>query len=314
MRIRNSYGQYWYVASNISYDIYYNNDRHRELLVASDDVEIVNQGAIVEVPGKGKVLTTISAEFAALAGKWGFNTAYICPNIKNAKHVNTLGGLGDALDDKILHIRQLAGRVTFIKKLLMFPMECVVFRHILGPVWDAYRCGKCCDHDLQLPKGLNRGDLMPRPVLVVIDKNSGEAFVDDIEKISEIIKKSSTTTIDSLAMATDIYNMCIEFYEKAYSYASRRWVIIANAIFELGVNDSGQVCFGGGFMTPDSALFWDKADFYVGEYPKQFGIHPIDRYIEDLRSYGINKSYIPRPVLKDAKRGYEKLNQMLFSS
>src|SRR6185312_932552 len=64
---------------------------------------------------------------------------------------------------------QLEGRTMLVKKLEMFPVECVVRGYLSGSGWKEYqKLGTVCG--LPLPKGLRESDRLPEPIFTPSSK------------------------------------------------------------------------------------------------------------------------------------------------
>src|SRR4249920_3452660 len=101
-------------------------DDERLLLVARDRISTFDVVLPTEIPGKGRVLTGLSAF-------WFARTREICAN-------HLLGLRPD-------------GRSSECRRLEMLPLECVVRGYLAGSGWKDYgETGAVCGHEL--PSGL----------------------------------------------------------------------------------------------------------------------------------------------------------------
>src|SRR5206468_12711275 len=119
-------------------DIYDAGDRL--LMVASDRISTYDVVHPTPIPGKGQVLTGISAF-------WFERTGHIVPN-----HVVSFTEVPD----------EVRGRAMLVDRLEMFPAECVVRGYITGQGWKDYladdaACG------IQLPDALREHEQLPEP-------------------------------------------------------------------------------------------------------------------------------------------------------
>src|SRR4249920_3423612 len=111
-------------------------DDERLLLVARDRISTFDVVLPTEIPGKGRVLTGLSAF-------WFARTREICAN-------HLLGLPPD-------------GRSTECRRLEMLPLECVVRGYITGSGWKDYRrTGGTSGH--ALPPGLVESGRLPAPI------------------------------------------------------------------------------------------------------------------------------------------------------
>ncbi|MGH9483126.1 MAG: phosphoribosylaminoimidazolesuccinocarboxamide synthase, partial [Terriglobales bacterium] len=128
----------------------------RLLLVASDRLSAFDVVLPTPIPDKGAVLTQISLFwFEFLRG--------VCRN-----HLITA-----RLEEFPAAVRadaeQLRGRSMLVRKLQMFPVECVVRGYLSGSGWKEYqRLGTVCG--LKLPPGLRESERLPEPIFTPSSK------------------------------------------------------------------------------------------------------------------------------------------------
>src|SRR5689334_2141962 len=110
------------------------------LMVASDRISIYDVVMPTPIPDKGKVLNRIS-EF------WFELTGDIVPN-----HF-----VSDDVPDEV------AERAMRVRRLEMYPVECVVRGYLSGSGWKEYKNGGAvCG--IELPGGLLESDKLPEPI------------------------------------------------------------------------------------------------------------------------------------------------------
>src|SRR3954469_5882011 len=97
----------------------YESGEDRLLLVASDRISTYDVVHPTPIPGKGQVLTGISAF-------WFERTRHIVPH-----HVVSFTDVPEGL----------RGRAMLVDRLEMFPVECVVRGYITGSGWKDYQAG-----------------------------------------------------------------------------------------------------------------------------------------------------------------------------
>ena len=119
------------------------------LLVASDRLsafDVVFPGGI---PGKGRVLTQLSA--------WFFEqTRQIAPN-----HLITADTR--EMPEPVRSTPALAGRTTLCRRGKVLPVECIVRGYLEGSGWKEYqKTGAICG--VKLPAGLQRRSRLPEPI------------------------------------------------------------------------------------------------------------------------------------------------------
>ncbi len=196
----------------------------RLLVVASDRVSAFDHVLRPGIPGKGELLTRLSAWwFARLAGV--------------PSHV---------LPDPVP--RAVVGRAMVVRRLAMFPIECVVRGYLSGSGWKEYRAtGSVCG--VPLPEGLGEGDRLPEPIYTPAWKApQGEH--------DENIPFERTVELVGEPVARRLRSMSLEVFSRASAIAEARGVILADTKFEFG-DDAGTITLADEVLTSDSSRYWD---------------------------------------------------------
>jgi phosphoribosylaminoimidazole-succinocarboxamide synthase len=214
------------------------------IMVASDRISAFDVVLPEPIPDKGKVLTQMSIF-------WFETTGSIIPN--------------HFIDENVP--ADVAGRAIRVKKLQMYPVECVVRGYITGSGWKEYReSGSVCG--IELPAGLQESDQLPEPIFTPATKAEiGEHDENvDFDRAVEII--GSRPLMEELRRAS------IELYEHARTHAYERGIILADTKFEFGASHGAEVVLGDEVLTPDSSRFWPADDYEPGRgqasFDKQF--------------------------------------------
>ena len=127
------------------------------LMVASDRISTYDVVHPTPIPGKGQVLTGISAF-------WFERTGHIVPN-----HIVSFTDVPD----------EVKGRGLLVERLEMIPIECVVRGYITGSGWKDYKAsGEVCG--IRLPEGLQESQQLPEDVVA----RTRELYVDAYERIT----------------------------------------------------------------------------------------------------------------------------------
>jgi phosphoribosylaminoimidazole-succinocarboxamide synthase len=159
----------------------------------------------------------------------------------------------------------LSGRSVIVKKVKIYPIECVVRGYITGSGWEEYsKTGKI--GDLKLPKNLEKCDRLPEAVFTPSTKEvKGHDVTITIKRAKKIF---GAQTINYLQEKS------IELYMKASEYAMRRGIIIADTKFEFGASEDDKIILADEVLTPDSSRFWPLDEYKPGRdqdsYDKQF--------------------------------------------
>jgi phosphoribosylaminoimidazole-succinocarboxamide synthase len=217
------------------------------IMVASDRISAYDVVLPDPIPDKGKVLTQMSIF-------WFETTDGIVPN--------------HFLDEDVP--AEAAGRAIRVKKLEMYPVECVVRGYITGSGWKEYKASQSvCG--IGLPAGLEESEKLPEPIFTPATKAElGDHDENiDFDRAAEII--------GSRPLMEELRRISIALYEHAATHALERGIILADTKFEFGASPGAEIVLGDEVLTPDSSRFW-PAD----EYEKGRGQASFDKqYVRD---------------------------------
>ena len=232
----------------------------RLLLVASDRLSAFDVVLPDGIPGKGKVLTQISAFwFRKLAG--------LIPN-----HMLSVDPREYPADARV-HADLLAGRSMLCRKTDPFPVECVVRGYLSGSGWAEYReRGEVCG--IRLPAGLVESARLPEPVFTPATKEEkGKHDVNiSFDRMCRILGKETSETLREAALS---------IYREAAGYALGKGIIIADTKFEFGLRD-GEILWIDEALTPDSSRFWPAEGYRPGGPQKSFDKQFVRDYLLTL--------------------------------
>ncbi len=214
------------------------------LMIASDRISIYDVVMPTAIPEKGKVLTQMSVF-------WFETTGEIVPNHLLSEDVP----------------EEVADRALRVRKLEMYPVECVVRGYLSGSGWKEYResrsvCG------IELPDGLLESDRLPEPIFTPATKAElGEHDENiDFERAAEIV--------GDRALMEELRRVSIDLYSHAAKHAAARGIILADTKFEFGRHAGAEVVLADEVLTPDSSRFWPADRYEPGKtqpsFDKQF--------------------------------------------
>jgi phosphoribosylaminoimidazole-succinocarboxamide synthase len=235
------------------------------IMVASDRISAYDVVLPDPIPDKGRVLTQMSIF-------WFEQTTGIVPN--------------HFLDEDVPP--EAAGRGIRVRRLQMYPVECVVRGYITGSGWKEYResqsvCG------IELPAGLEESEKLPEPIFTPATKAEvGEHDENiDIDRAAEIL--------GSRALIEELRRISIELYEHAAAHALERGIILADTKFEFGSSPGAEIVLGDEVLTPDSSRFWPADTYEPGRGQASFD----KQYVRDwLDESGWDRNP-PAPKLPD---------------
>jgi phosphoribosylaminoimidazole-succinocarboxamide synthase len=257
-----------HVASGKVREIY-ELDADRLLLVASDRISTFDVVLPTEIPGKGQVLTGLSAF-------WFARTPDICTN-------------------HLLHVRE-DGRSTECRRLEMLAIECVVRGYLAGSGWKDYqRSGQTSGR--VLPEGLRESDRLPEPIFTPSTKAT--------EGHDENIDAEAAACLVGEERFREVERASIELYRFAADYAAERGIIIADTKFEFGVDADGTLVLADEVLTPDSSRFWPADEYEPGGPQPSFDKQYVRDYCETL---GWDKTApgpeLPQEIVDGTRRRY----------
>ena len=240
-------------------DIYEIDDKHL-LIVTTDRLSAFDVVLPDPIPGKGRVLTSVS-------NFWFEKMKGIIPN-----HLANLK-LEDVIPDPEQRA-QVTGRSIIVKRLTPLPVEAIVRGYLIGSGWKDYQLsGSVCG--ITLPKGLKQAQQLPE----VIYTPSSKATVGEHD---ENITFEQTIPLLGKKIAEKIKDISIRLYTEAALFAKERGIIIADTKFEFGLDNDGELYLIDEALTPDSSRFWPAEQYQTGISPPSFDKQYIRDYLETL--------------------------------
>ena len=267
-------------------DIYALDDRHM-LIVTTDRLSAFDVVLPDPIPGKGRVLTSIS-------NYWFGRTGHIVPNHLAGATFPLERAVADAADRALLQDRAIV-----VKKLKALPVEAVVRGYLIGSGWKDYQAsGAICG--IALPKGLRMADKLPEAIFTPSTK-APKGHHDEnvgIDEIAQLIGADLTAQVRETA---------IRLYQYAAAHAVARGIIIADTKFEFGVDERGTLTLIDEALTPDSSRFWPMDTYAPGSSPPSFDKQFVRDYLETL---DWNKTApgpkLPADIIRKTSEKYEE--------
>jgi phosphoribosylaminoimidazole-succinocarboxamide synthase len=163
----------------------------------------------------------------------------------------------------------LGGRSVIVKKVKIYPIECVVRGYITGSGLEEYKKTGMIG-DLKLPPNLSKCDRLPEAIFTPTTKEvSGHDVAITINKAKKIF---GAEIIEFLKKKS------IELYMKASEYAIRQGIIIADTKFEFGITDD-KIILADEALTPDSSRFWPLNEYVPGREQQSFDKQYVRDYL-----------------------------------
>jgi phosphoribosylaminoimidazole-succinocarboxamide synthase len=245
------------------------------IMVASDRISAYDVVLPDPIPDKGKVLTQMSIF-------WFETTGGIVPN--------------HFLDEDVP--AEVAGCGMRVKRLDMYPVECVVRGYITGSGWTEYQDdGTVCG--IELPAGLQESEKLPEPIFTPATK----AEIGDHDENIDFDRAAEV--VGSRSLLTELRRISIELYEHAAAHALERGIILADTKFEFGASPGAEIVLGDEVLTPDSSRFWPADEYEPGRAQASFD----KQYVRDwLNQAGWDHSppapHLPEEVIANTAAKY----------
>jgi phosphoribosylaminoimidazole-succinocarboxamide synthase len=261
------------------------------LIVATDRISAFDFIMPSPVPGKGEVLTRMSAF-------WFGKTGDIIPNHLVSTNPDEYPAVC-APYRELLH-----GRSMLVKKAKPLPVECIVRGYLSGSGWKDYSSGKPVS-GIALPAGLKESSRLPETLFTPSTKAA------DGEHDLPIGRKEMENIIGA-ELTEQVMRASLAVYERAVAIADRAGIIIADTKMEFGLLD-GKLILIDELLTPDSSRFWPKDDYEAGRPQKSFDKQFLRDY---LLSIGWNQKppapELPAEIIaKTGDKYREALNRLV---
>jgi phosphoribosylaminoimidazole-succinocarboxamide synthase len=230
------------------------------LIVASDRISCFGVVLPTKIPGKGNILTALSAywfrEMEDIVGNHLLTAdveqfPFICRRYKE----------------------QLEGRSMLVKRAIPTRVECIVRGYLFGSVWQEYReRGEVCG--IRLPEGLVEASHLKEPLFIPSTKESLGAHHDNItfQQMVDIVGQEK---------AVKMRDFSIAIYLRAREMAEAGGIIIADTKLTFGFVD-GRLILIDELLTPDSSRFWPVESYQPGQLPESFGRQYVRDYLLSL--------------------------------
>ena len=223
----------------------------RLLMVASDRISAYDVVLPTLIPDKGKVLTGLSVF-------WFQRTSDIVANHFLSSDVP----------------EEARGRGIVVKKLDIFPVECVVRGYLSGSGWKEYKqsrsvCG------IELPAGLRESDRLPEPIFTPATKAElGEHDENiDFDRAAAIVGDGG--------LMEELRRVSLALYSAAAGHAERNGIILADTKFELGRAEDGSIVLADEVLTPDSSRFWPADRYEPGRSQPSFDKQYVRDWLDE---------------------------------
>jgi phosphoribosylaminoimidazole-succinocarboxamide synthase len=260
----------------------------RLLFVATDRISAFDCIMPDPIPGKGAVLTGLSAF-------WFRRLDFIENHVLATRFEDFPAALHPFRE-------QLEGRSMIVKKAEPLPVECVVRGFLAGSGWKEYAATGAISGQ-PLPHGFRLSEALPHTMFTPSTKaTSGH---------DENITWDECRRILGDDVAEQVRAVSIRLYEAGRDYAREKGIIVADTKFEFGLLD-GRVLLIDEVLTPDSSRFWPADRYQPGTNPPSFDKQFLRDYLEML---DWNKTppapKLPPEVIRQTARKYREAFERL---
>ena len=256
---------------------------HLVLIVASDRISAFDHIHSPDIPGKGKNLTEVTS--------WWFE------RLDYPNH----------LSDELEVPKEVQGRAVIVKKLEMYPVECVVRGYLAGSGYKEYlETGKVCG--IELPQGLDNGDRLPHPIFTPAYKAPQGEKDENIsfERVAELVGPD---------IAERLRDDSIRIFINASQAAEKAGLILADTKFEFG-NDprTNVLTLGDEVLTPDSSRYWDRGEWESGRRDTSFDKQIVRNWLEENWDKVSQPPTLPEDIVSLTAQRYKMLAEKLTSN
>ena len=256
---------------------------HLVLIVASDRISAFDHIHSPDIPGKGKNLTEVTS--------WWFERLDYPNHLSNELEVP----------------KEVQGRAVIVKKLEMYPVECVVRGYLAGSGYKEYlETGKVCG--IELPEGLENGDRLPHPIFTPAYKAPQGEKDENIsfERVAELVGPD---------IAERLRDDSLRIFINASQAAEKAGLILADTKFEFGNDPRTTVLtLGDEVLTPDSSRYWDRGEWESGRRDTSFDKQIVRNWLEENWDKVSQPPTLPEDIVSLTAKRYGLLAEKLTSN
>jgi phosphoribosylaminoimidazole-succinocarboxamide synthase len=261
------------------------------LIVATDRISAFDVIMPDPIPGKGAILTKMSAF-------WFYKMQNIVENhlVSTSPH--------DFPRECGPYLEYLKDRSMLVKKAEPLLIECVVRGYLSGSGWQDYLQGGSVS-GIKLPAGLKESAKLSE--LLFTPSTKAPAGEHDMA-----ITRKEMEDIIGVERTDKIIAISLTVYARAAKIAEEAGIIIADTKMEFGIIDDRLILIDE-LLTPDSSRFWPKEDYEAGRPQKSFDKQFLRDYLISIKW---NKKppapELPAEIIEKTREKYEEaLNRIV---
>ncbi len=279
---------------------------HRVAIVATDRLSAFDVVLPTPIPGKGRVLTALSAWWFRWLESRGLGPTHFISDRPDLP--------ASAFDvDGATDPASLRWRTTIAHRGDIIKLECVVRGYLEGSGWKDYRAtGRVSG--IELPDGLRQCDRLPEPIFTP----STKAEPPEHDEPISIEKASAFLGAD---LVGQLRERSLAIYGAAAEHAASRGIILADTKFEFAFpldasRGSREPMLADEALTPDSSRFWPADGYEPGHAQPSFDKQFVREYLMGLVERGSWDKNDPGPelpedVVKQTAERYETALRLL---
>src|SRR5690242_7134504 len=236
----------------------YEVDDDKLLIIQTDRLSAFDVILPTPVPGKGKLLTSLSSF-------WFDKLAHIVSN-----HLTGIPPESVVVESER---EQVAGRAFVAKRLKPLPIEAIVRGYVAGSGWKDYkRSGMICG--ITLPAALLEAAKLPGGAIFTPSTKAAQG------KHDENIAFPEMERLLGKDLAEQVREKSIALYTEAANYAITTGIIIADTKFEFGLDNESRLYLVDEALTPDSSRFWPADQYTPGKNPPSYDKQFVRDWLE----------------------------------
>jgi phosphoribosylaminoimidazole-succinocarboxamide synthase len=233
-------------------------DDDKLLIIQTDRLSAFDVILPTPVPGKGKLLTSLSSF-------WFEKLAHIVPN--------HLTGIPPESVVAERERGQVTGRAFVVKRLKPLPIEAIVRGYVAGSGWKDYKStGMICG--IRLPAGLPEAAKLPHGAIFTPSTKAVQGAHDENISFPEVERLLGKD------LAGQVRDKAIALYTEAADYAITKGIIIADTKFEFGQDNENRLYLIDEALTPDSSRFWPADQYAPGKNPPSYDKQFVRDWLE----------------------------------
>lgn len=252
------------------------------LMIASDRVSAFDVVMSQPIPGKGEVLTQI--------------TAWWLEQLEDRVAHHLLAVDGDAIVGRYPELSasraQWDRRAMLVRRTQPVLVECVIRGYITGSAWQEYEQSGTLANE-PLPEGLRESEILDPPIFSPASKAA-------VGEHDENITYTKVVALLGEDLAQRLQQLSMEIYTHGRNVAGEHGIILADTKFEFGFDASGELLLIDEVLTPDSSRFWPQEHYELGRGQPSLDKQPVRDWLDEVPDW--DKSP-PPPGLPDAVVG-----------